>query len=905
MERSKEQLSKSVYEYTYEEGAKLACDEGEYALCKRQLKIDLDSNIMETLAPTLTPMMQQYMTFRSQLPARTLLFFRLGDFFELFMEDAVIGGQILGLTVTKRGDTPMAGLPFHAVEPYIEKCLHAGYRVAICDQIEAPQAGKLVARAITQILTPGTHIEASGVEKKEVRLLVALNFIRHKGKIHLGASWADVASGELTLAQSEDPSVLLNILQALPVSEVLLPENIREEWHHDYPDLLAPLEIWLKGLARAEVPRSRFDPIEATRCLQETFKVLTFNGFGIEDDHLGIGPAGALIYYTAQNLCQKVSHFSRMRALKPQGILAIDAQTLRGLEVFRTNSGKKEGSLLWAMDATITAPGARLLEQYLATPLLNLEEIRKRQQSVGAFVKSYRAAENLQLNLRQVRDVPRILSRLVHRRQHPRELGGIRDTLQALPAITQSLDVVEAAYPNTVVHLRQSITDFSFLRELLEKSLASELPQSLGDGPVIRKGYDANLDELRHTAEVNESWLADFERQEQQSTGIKSLKVKYHGTLGYCIEVTKANLSLVPAHYIRRQTSVNSERYTTDVLREQEKRVLKAKEAALSYEEKLFSQLIQNVLECKTDLYETAETIATIDVLVGWSILARRWNYSCPTVDHSSLLKIENGCHPTIEQLLQEERQGLAGTHAFTPNDLSLSNEDGQIAILTGPNMAGKSTYIRQAALMILMAQAGSWVSASHCHIGVVDRLFARIGSGDDLSRGQSTFMVEMAETAHILNTCTPKSFVVIDEVGRGTSTYDGLSLAWAIVEHLNEKEIRTLFATHYQELTQLEHSHAGIKNLSMLVQESNRQIHFLHKVVAGAASRSYGIHVAELAGLPSSVTERANEILKGLETDALALREWSKQNAIRKPQDKSPRLTLPNQGQLCFFEEV
>lgn len=850
--------------------------------------------------------MQQYMTFRNQLPERTLLFFRLGDFFELFLEDAVIGGRILGLTVTKRGETPMAGLPFHAVEPYIEKCLKAGYRVAICDQVEAPQAGKLVARAITQILTPGTHIEASGIEGKEVRLLVAINLIRNKGKIHLAASWADVASGQLTLASSEDSTVLLNILQALPVTEVLLPENIRQEWERDYPELLQSLDNWLKGIATAEVPASRFDKAEATRFLQETFKILTFNGFGIEDDHLGIGPAGALLYYTSQNLCQRPTHFCRMQALKPQGILAIDAQTLRGLEVFRTASGKREGSLLWAMDATTTAPGSRLLEQYLATPLLNLTEIHTRQNSVGAFLKSYRAAENLQLNLRQVRDIPRILSRIIHRRYHPRELGGIRDSLQALPAIIQALEVVEAANPGSSEHLLSRITDFTILREYLEKALSSELPQSLGDAPVIRKGYDAALDELRHTADVNESWLLEFERQEQQATGIKSLKVKYHGTLGYCIEVTKANLSLVPAHYIRRQTSVNSERYTTEALREQEKRVLKAKDAALAYEQKIFDQLIANVLDHKSDLYTTADTLAEIDVLVGWSVLARRWRYCPPIVDHSSILKIENGRHPTIEQLLQEERQGLAGTHAFTPNDLLLAeNEEPHIAILTGPNMAGKSTYIRQAALMILMAQVGSWVSASHCHMGIVDRLFARMGAGDDLSRGQSTFMVEMAETAHILNTCTSQSFVVIDEVGRGTSTYDGLSLAWAIVEHLTEGGVRTLFATHYQELTQLAHSHKSVKNLSMLVQEANQRIHFLHKVVAGPASRSYGIYVAQLAGLPSSVTDRANEILQELETDALALREWSKQSTPPSTRKKSPRFTVPNQGQLCFFEEV
>lgn len=849
-------------------------------------------------------MMQQYMACRQQLPKRSLLFFRLGDFFELFYEDAIIGGQLLGLTVTKRGDYPMAGLPFHAADPYIAKCLQAGYRVAICDQVEAPQPGKLVARAITQILTPGTHIEASGIEGKEVQLLLGLDLIRHKGRVTLAASWADVASGQLTLASSEDFEGLLNILQALPIKEVVLREDFRELWTKQFPEALERLTQWLNGLVISEVPASRLDPEEARRFLHDVFGVLTLSGFGIEDDHHGIGPAGALLYYTSQNLCQKPEHFCRMQALRMEGVLSIDTQTLRGLEVFRTSSGKREGSLLWAMDATVTAAGGRLLEQYLAAPLLNLGLIRQRQQAVGAFVHAPRAAENLQLHLRQVRDMPRILSRLVHRRASPRELGGIRDSLQVLPSVVQALQVVDAASPGKTLHLEQRIGDFTLLSEHLNKALAPQLPTALGESPVIREGYDPELDALRQTATAGEDWLLNFERQEQQSTGIKSLKVKYHGTLGYCIEVTKANLNLVPSHYVRRQTSANSERYTTEALREHEKRVLKAKDACLAYEGRLVDQLVAGILKEKALLHQTAEILAELDVLVGWSTLAKKWRYTCPVLDDSKLFLIQAGRHPTIEQLLQEERQGIAGTRTFTPNDLQLSETpEPHIGVLTGPNMAGKSTYIRQAALMVLMAQCGAWVSADYCHFGLVDRLFARMGAGDDLSRGQSTFMVEMAETAHILNHCTPKSFLVIDEVGRGTSTYDGLSLAWAIVEDLAQKGVRTLFATHYQELTQLAQACHSVKNLSMLVQEAYGAIQFLHKVVDGPASRSYGIYVAQLAGVPASVTQRASEILKELETEAASLCEWAKTHIqAPSPEKKSPRLALSTQSQLNLF---
>jgi len=538
------------------------------------------------------------------------------------------------------------------------------------------------------------------------------------------------------------------------------------------------------------------------------------------------------------------------------------------------------------MDGTVTAPGARLLERWLCAPELDLDEIKRRQNCVGEFVTAPGLASEMQNLLKGVRDIERILSRLQNRMRNPRELGGVRDTLLALPAIAATL----LEFPDSpVAAIADRIHNFDSISATLDRGLAEELPGNIADGGTIREGFDEALDHTRSLTRDSQKWLAEFELGEQARTGIKNLKIRYNGAFGYFIEVTKSNIALVPEEYVRKQTMKNAERYTTDLLKEREREILHAEEKALSREEALFNGLIEAILEHADALKETAAAMAEIDVFIGWSTLAREWDYCKPQLDHTDVCLIDQGRHPVVEQMMREQRLGLAGTHAFVPNDCRLSSsgntEDApQIALITGPNMAGKSTYIRQVALIVLMAQSGAWVPARACQLGVVDRIFSRVGASDELARGNSTFMVEMNETANILNNATERSLVILDEIGRGTSTYDGLSIAWAVIEHLHPTDAagaRTLFATHYHELTQLAKTLARLENYSVAVKEWNDDIVFVRQVIKGAADRSYGIQVARLAGLPSTVIDRAKTILERLEADD------SSHNLLRKRMKK------------------
>ena len=860
-----------------------------------------DQTTNKALSGNLTPMMQQYMGFRTQLPAGTLLFFRLGDFFELFLEDAEIGSKIMGLTLTKRHETPMAGIPAYTLDNYVQKCLEAGYCVAICDQVEAPQAGKLVRRALTRILTPGTTLEASGLEGKENNLLLAFHL--YQSKPGLACAWADIASAHFTIAYAEDGVALIDTLHALPIRELLIPEGARAKWEAAQPGLFKALAPLFERLPVAELPLGRFDLTEGARHVCTTLGMMTLAGFGIKDNHPALGSAGALLHYATQSLCQAPTHLRKLSEHAPAATLRIDPSTLRGLEVFRSTAGEREGSLLKALNGTVTAAGSRLLERTLASPLVDFIEITRRQQIVGAFVRHPALAEHLQTTLSPLRDIPRILSRLSNRARNPRELGGIRSSLLGLPAILKPLETLSHTEPHLAPYLTK-IDRFEDLTNLLERSLHEALPTAIGEGPVIATGIDEELDRLQALGQENDSWLLAFEQEEQKVTGIKNLKVRYHGTLGYCIEVTKANLGLVPAHYIRRQTGANNERYTTPALREKERAVFTAKDAAFARETVLFEGLVAAVLALSAKLYEAAEALAELDLFIGWGTLAHAWNYCCPTVDNSQTLRIEEGRHPIVEQLLQKSRLGLAGSTSFVPNGLTLGETEAHVAVITGPNMAGKSTFIRQTAIIAIMAQLGAWVPAKACHIGLIDRLFARIGASDELGKGHSTFMVEMSETANLVHHSTAKSLILLDEVGRGTSTYDGLSLAWALLEHLHAAGTRTLFATHYHELTQLEGILPSLKNLCMLVHEEGGSVNFLRRVVPGAANRSYGIHVAKLAGLPPSLIARAEAVLKELEAEGRILIDLLENVPQNKTRATTPRLMLPSATpQLNLFE--
>jgi DNA mismatch repair protein MutS len=837
-------------------------------------------------------MLKQYWELRRQLSADTFLFFRLGDFYELFFEDAVQGARLLGLTLTQRNGHPMAGIPYHAATNYIKKILDAGRKVAICDQTEAATPGKLVKRALTRVLTPGTILEDHQLEAGRPHYLLALAGDR----AGLHASWLDLTTGDFQVASDADPARLWPALHALDPREILVAESLPEggeatlAWGEAWEALRASRPV-------SRLPDFQFERAAGARLVKETLGVLNLEGFGLGDTHPALGCAGALIAYATDTLCGRPAHLKQLREYRSRAALLLDPATLRNLEVLRSVRGAREGTLLHAVDATCTAPGARLLEQWLAAPLLDLPELKRRQDCVGAFLEEPGRAAHAREGLGAVRDLARILSRLQNRLRHPRELAGIRDTLRALPEVRSAL----AALPAPADALAERIPPFTDLAALLERGLAAEPPIDPKDGGVIRDGFDGELDRLRALSSGHKTWLSDFQRAEQERTGIKNLRVCYNGAFGYYIEITKSNLANVPPDYIRRQTMTNAERFVTPELREREKQILHAEENALAREEQLFRGLVEAVLSEADALRAAAAALAEADVFQGWAKIARERDYCRPALEESDVLEIEQGRHPVVEVILRESAAGLAGSRAFVPNDTRLEASGEQIALITGPNMAGKSTYIRQVALIAILAQAGNWVPAKKCRLGLVDRVFSRIGASDELARGNSTFMVEMNETANILHHATARSLVVLDEIGRGTSTYDGLAIAWAVVERLHgagRAGPRTLFATHYHELTLLDKTLPRLRNYAVTVKEWNDEIIFVRQVVRGAAARSYGIQVARLAGLPREVITRAQEILAALEAEGQALPDHVRRSLGQATQAGSaatPTETLPD----------
>ncbi len=815
----------------------------------------------------LTPMMQQYWEVKRGLPRDTLLLFRLGDFFELFFEDAVTASKLLGITLTKRQDHAMAGIPAHACDNYVSKLLAAGRKVAVCDQAEPAKAGKLVRRQLTRILSPGTTLAANQLDAARNHYLAALAL----DQTGLHAAWLDLSTGEFKVATDPNIANLLPVLTALDPAELLVIEGERERWAavpHGQTAVHA-LHAFCADRLVSELPGYHFDPTTGAKTVMDTLGVLNLQGFGLAHSHPGLGPAGALVYYATENLCAKPENLRGLQEYRSTRTLLLDPATLRNLEIFSSTRGSREGSLLAAINRTTTPPGVRLLERWLAAPTLELAALQRRQALVGELLAQPTRLAELHELLGSVRDIPRILGRLQNRLRNPRELGGIRDTLAQLTPIKSTL----SGFGSDLSTLNSQLSELPPLRRLLENGLADDLPNDLSDGNYIHAGHDAELDRLRSLTTNNKTWLSDLERAEQERTGIRSLKVRFTNNFGYYIEITKANLHLVPADYVRRQTTVGGERYVTEALKQKEKEIFHAEENALARELELFTQLVAAVLDESIALTQTADALAELDVLAGWALLAREWDYTKPALDESDALEIVDGRHPVVEQVLRSPDTTLArgASAAFVPNDTHLSSEDAQIALLTGPNMAGKSTYIRQVALITLMAQVGCWVPAKSCRIGLVDRIFSRVGASDDLARGNSTFMVEMNETANILNNATDRSLIILDEIGRGTSTYDGLAIAWSVVEHLHRdpsRGPRTLFATHYQELTQLEKHLPRLRNFSVAVKEWNDEIVFVRRVIPGAADRSYGIQVARLAGLPLSVIDRAKTILAKLESD-------------------------------------
>jgi DNA mismatch repair protein MutS len=851
-----------------------------------------------------TPMMKQYREARASLTPDTLLLFRLGDFYEMFEVDAERGAPVLGITLTKRHDMAMAGFPFHSAEGYLAKLLSNGYKVAICEQLEAPKAGKLVKRGITRILTPGTVLEERQLEVGQNNFILALDCYKKAAS----AAWLDLSTGKFILASVEDSNDLLAVFASLAPHEYLIPEGLAEKAKRD-PDVATFLDQFqnlLGEVTRTERPDYDFDQRSGAREVMENLGVMNLEGFGIGLDHTGLGAAGALLIYASDVLRGKPGNLRRVEEYRSESALLLDPATQRNLEVFRTSSNSRKGSLLDAMDETITSAGGRLLERYLGQPELDLTEINRRQQCVGEFAGAPGLADQVRDALRGGNDVERILGRLRNRLARPRELGGLRATLRSLPVLADLLREVSDRHP-CIAGLGQALHTFDELCGLLEEALEEELPVDIkvdvksDGGRVIRTGFNEDLDRLRELGSGGKQWILDLETSEREKTGIGNLKVKYNGAFGYFIEVTKANISLVPEHYVRKQTMTNAERYFTEELRQKEKEIVNAEERSVAREQELFREVLDSALNEADALAEMALVLAEIDLYSSWGCIARERGYCRPEFqESSSVLEIEQGRHPVVELSLKRESLGLAGTHAFVPNDCQLSSEHEQICLITGPNMAGKSTFIRQVALIALLAHVGSWVPARACRLGLVDRIFSRVGAGDELARGNSTFMVEMNETANILNNCTDRSLIVLDEIGRGTSTYDGLSIAWAVVEHLHGNLAlgpKALFATHYHELTRLSESLPRLLNYSVAVKEWNDEIIFVRQVKPGASERSFGIQVARLAGLPDAVVNRAKAILQSLEVgDAEAARAAAGVQDIPEPSDiQSTNEQLPS----------
>jgi len=826
------------------------------------------------MADHLTPMMRQYHAMRAELPPGTLLLFRLGDFYEMFFEDAEEASAILNVALTKRGTTPMCGVPYHSARSYIKRLIDAGKKVAICEQVGEVKAGKLVRRELTQILSAGS-LDDFGLEAHAHNYLAAVS--SQKGRI--GIAWGDLSTGELFLTEAASPALALEELARINPSEIVQPDHFAA----NFPEALPREPTIIEGYP--------FEPDSADFFLREHFGVQSLDGFGCTQMTAGIGAAGGLLHYLHRCLRRDISHFRRLRVVSCTDRLVLDAATLEHLEVVTSRAGRAH-SLLGVVDRTQTPMGARTLHEWLLRPLLDIQAIRARQDAIASLLQKPFALSNLRSALSEIRDLERCASRLSLGTGNARDMVSLRESLAQLPSLLAAL--AEFGQGSGVLPaVAQKLRELPELVSLLKRSVVDDPPPGLRDGGFIRDGFDPELDDLRAAAREGKNWIANLQEREIARTGIKSLKVRYTSVFGYFIEITKANLGSVPADYERRQTTVNGERFVTPELKEIEGKILGAEERSKALEQEIFDRLRAEVVAKMGEIQETAAGIGELDALCGLAETARLFSYVRPVVEDSRVLLIEQGRHPVLDQRTGGER--------FVPNDTRMNGDNARLAIITGPNMAGKSTYIRQVALLVLLAQTGSFLPVKNARIGIVDRIFTRIGASDDLARGQSTFMVEMNETANILNNATERSLVILDEIGRGTSTFDGLSIAWSVAEYLHDKvRARTLFATHYHELTDLEKTREGVVNWNVAVREWNERIIFLRKIVEGRADQSYGIQVARLAGLPESVLVRAREILSNLEKAEL--------NAEGKPaiaaSARRRAAAIINQPELNLFDE-
>lgn len=791
----------------------------------------------------------------------------------------------------------MCGVPYHAAEGYIARALKAGRIIAICEQVETAIPGKLVKRDVTQIISPGTHFDERMLTAEKNNYLAA---VCECGGSY-GLAVVDLTTSDFKTTETELESELLAELERLRPAEIIFPSQANRfiELLETVFPIVNGHEDWV------------FSPETAVFTVREHFGVASLNGFGLKNADAAVGATGAALHYLAQHLRRDVKHLTRLSYYQCRDYLVLDSTTLRNLEILEPlhRDAPRDASLFGAMNRTTTPMGARRLRDWLSQPLAAVEPIRKRQLAVQSFLDRTMEHEEFRNALKSVRDLERTLSRLSIGSGNARDLVGLRQALQEVPGIRELLARIDAsssedalieeeapdASPSLLSELSADLSDCPELTELIQTAVVDEPPLALKDGGIVRDGYDAALDELRSASTEGKNWIAKLKQAEIERTGVPNLKIAYNAVFGYFIEITKSHLDKVPDNYTRKQTVANAERFITPELKEMEGKILGAEERSTKLEYDLFLQLREQVIATLPEIQRTASALAQLDVLAGFAETARLYEHSCPQVGDEGVLDITDGRHPVLDQTLVEER--------FVPNDTQLDRTDRQIALITGPNMAGKSTYIRQVALLALLSHTGSFIPAARARVDLVDRIFTRVGASDDLSRGQSTFMVEMSETANILNNASQRSLVILDEIGRGTSTFDGLSLAWSIVEFLhNQAGCKTLFATHYHELTELAGRLGRLKNFNVAVREWNDQIIFLRKIVEGGTDKSYGIHVARLAGVPKEVLERAKVILNNLEDSELTpegnVRQKRTQRAERdslKELAPSPQMDLFN----------
>ncbi len=825
--------------------------------------------------PDLTPLMKQYQDIKRNYPD-AILFFRLGDFYEMFGQDAVVASRVLQITLTTRDKgksdpLPMCGFPHFASENYISKLVRAGHKVAICEQVEEPKETKgIVKREVARVVTPGTFLPDN---PKENNYIIGL-FLKEN---IFGIAVADISTGEFLIYETHN-SVEDEINRFQP-KEILYPFSFKGN---------SPVIEGLSDFYLTSYDDWYFDYIEAYRKLIKHFRVTSLDGYGCEGMIVAISAAGALLNYLEETQKDALT-FSKIDVLRRESKMLLDAATLKNLEISRNmRSNETEGSLLWVMDETLTSMGGRLLRNWLLNPLLDAGEIMKRQDAVTSLISDPDRFPKIQSGLKGIYDMERLASRIGCGTANARDLLSLKNSLETLPELK---GLLEGYDDKTIRALSKRIDILSEVTALIEKAIAEDPPLAVKEGGLIRKGFNTQIDELREISSSGKDFIASLQAREREKSGISSLKVGYNKVFGYYIEVTKANLPQVPEEYIRKQTLVNAERFITPELKEYEAKVLGAEERLKNLEHEIFIKVRNDIAAETEKLQRTASAIAKLDVLYSFANIAKKYNYERPVVDDGDLIQVSESRHPVIERLSSGDK--------FIPNDSLIDTGLNNISIITGPNMAGKSTYMRQIALIVLMAQTGSFVPAKEARVGIVDRIFTRIGASDIITKGQSTFMVEMTETANILNNATPKSLILLDEVGRGTSTFDGISIAWAVVEYIaKELKARTLFATHYHELTELSLILDGIKNLNVAVKEWGDEIIFLRRIEEGAADKSYGIQVARLAGLPDETIERAKEILSNLEKSEL--NELGAPKLAYAPDPESAK--APKTGQLDLF---